>query len=131
MSDIVLRESNGRFLKGKPGGPGRPRGSRNRLTEVFLQDLLASWEKHGAEVIERLCQNDPATYLKIVASVVRAVRIEVDLNDSDDDAFRHVRTAEELFAVLRQRGGQRAVAAFKLLLNIGEEAADDDAQWKP
>ncbi|MGO4449093.1 hypothetical protein AB4Y96_09210 [Phyllobacterium sp. TAF24] len=37
----------------KPGNPGRPEGSRNKLGEQFLSDLLASWEANGPDVIDR------------------------------------------------------------------------------
>ena len=42
---ITIRDGRGRYLKGMPGGPGRPMGSRNRLTEDFLRDLQADWEQ--------------------------------------------------------------------------------------
>ncbi len=45
-----MRESNGRFTAGAPGGPGRPKGSKNRpskLREELLGPLLP-------EAIEKL-----------------------------------------------------------------------------
>ncbi|WP_439393333.1 DUF5681 domain-containing protein [Bradyrhizobium sp. PMVTL-01] len=34
---------------GQSGNPkGRALGSRNRMSESFLEDLRATWEKHGA-----------------------------------------------------------------------------------
>jgi hypothetical protein len=38
-SSVVIRDKSGRYLKGMQGGPGRPIGSRNKLTEHFLADL--------------------------------------------------------------------------------------------
>src|SRR5262245_36762420 len=38
----------------KPGNPGRPKGSRNKLGEAFIQALAEDFERHGAEVIERV-----------------------------------------------------------------------------
>jgi hypothetical protein len=35
---VAIRDERGRYLKGMPGGPGRPLGSRNKLTEDFLGD---------------------------------------------------------------------------------------------
>lgn len=54
----------------KPGNPGRPKGSRNKLGEQFLEDLLASWEKHGMSAIERVIAEKPEQYLKVVASIL-------------------------------------------------------------
>jgi choline dehydrogenase-like flavoprotein len=47
------RNSRGEYVTGHIGGPGRPRGSRNRLSEQFIADLQADWEQYGAAVIER------------------------------------------------------------------------------
>jgi hypothetical protein len=33
---VPIRDDRGRYLKGMPGGPGRPLGSRNKLREDFL-----------------------------------------------------------------------------------------------
>jgi hypothetical protein len=42
-NDVAIRDERGRYLKGMPGGPGRPAGSRNKLTEYFLGDMLDAW----------------------------------------------------------------------------------------
>ena len=47
----MSRNSRGQYVMGHNGGPGRPRGSRNRLSEQFIADLQADWEQHGADVI--------------------------------------------------------------------------------
>ena len=47
-NDVAIRDDRGRYLKGMPGGPGRPRGSRNKLTEDFFADL------HAASVLRRI-----------------------------------------------------------------------------
>jgi hypothetical protein len=36
---IAIRDERGRYQRGMPGGPGRPVGSRNKLSENFLADL--------------------------------------------------------------------------------------------
>ena len=58
------------FKVGNPGGPGRPLGSRNKLSEYFLHELADHFEQHGKEAIERVCQDSPAEYLRIIASLV-------------------------------------------------------------
>ena len=50
----------GRFLAGNNGG-GRKPGSRNKLSEAFIADVQASWEKHGAEVLERVAREEPGS----------------------------------------------------------------------
>ncbi len=58
------------FQKGWAGGPGRPKGSRNKLSEKFLTDLCAAWEEHGMEAITKVVENQPGVFLKVVASLV-------------------------------------------------------------
>jgi hypothetical protein len=89
------RNPLGRFLPGNYGGPGRPRGSRNRLSEQFIADLQADWERHGQKVIERVRRDDPAAYLRVVATLVRPVQPA----EVEKDPFRAM-TREELRAFI-------------------------------
>lgn len=97
MGDVIPREADGRFLRGKPPGPGRPRGSRSKLSEEFIANLLTDWSANGADAIERLRQEDVATYLKIIASICRVARVEI-AEAAPDDEFAHVRSREDLYA---------------------------------
>ena len=49
---------------------GRPKGSRNKLSDAFLQALADDFEAHGKWVVERVRTERPQDYLKIVASVM-------------------------------------------------------------
>jgi hypothetical protein len=84
------RNANGQFKLGDIGGPGRPRGSRNRLSEQFIADLQADWEQHGSKVIEMVRRTDPAAYLRTVALMVRPVHHA----GVEDDPFRDLSTDE-------------------------------------
>src|SRR4051812_40186238 len=66
---VATRDEQGRFLTGNSGG-GRRKGSRNKLTEQFLDIIADDFAEHGAEAIAKVRTNDPATYLKIVGSLV-------------------------------------------------------------
>ena len=66
----MSRDRDGRFKTGGKPGPGRPLGSRNKLAENFLADLCVDWTKHGAAVISKVRNANPAVYLRIVASIV-------------------------------------------------------------
>lgn len=89
---------------GESGNPdGRAKGSKNDLTEAFLKALnddfnkaAESGKKQGAEVIEKVRADDPATYLKIVAALVpKDMNVRVDpLDEIDDDEL------EALYALL-------------------------------
>jgi hypothetical protein len=60
----------GGFLAGNSGNGGRPKGSRNKLTPEFLDDVYAKWQTHGREVLDRVIRDRPDQFLKIVASLM-------------------------------------------------------------
>ena len=94
------------FTPGISGNPkGRPKGSRNKLSEAFLAALLADFQEHGAEVIQSVRADKPDQYLKVIAAVLPK---EMQLNASpmaDDKHSETDWTTEELRAFLRQNGG--------------------------
>ena len=70
MADTGELEREGRFVIGGKPGPGRPRGSRNKLTEDFLTALSEDFAEHGVDAIRFVRADKPDQYLKIVASLV-------------------------------------------------------------
>ena len=56
---------------GQSGNPaGRAKGSRNKLSDAFLEDLLAAWEANGKTAIEAVIKDRPQDFLKVVASIL-------------------------------------------------------------
>jgi hypothetical protein len=56
---------------GQSGNPaGRPRGSRNALSEEVICALLRDFRQHGQKAVARVRQTQPAAYLKILALLV-------------------------------------------------------------
>jgi hypothetical protein len=74
---VAIRDERGRYLKGMPGGPGRPLGSRNKLTEDFLADMHAAWLQHGQNVIDRLISERPDVFLLAMLKIAQVHRVEV------------------------------------------------------
>ena len=65
------RNRDGTFAPGNSINPrGRPRGSRNKLGAAFFDDLYSEWLQHGSEVIARVREEQPAVFLKVVASTL-------------------------------------------------------------
>ncbi len=63
--------NNPGFRPGVSGNPaGRPKGARSKLGEAFLDALLIDFTEHGMDAIRRVCEDDPGTYIRIVASLL-------------------------------------------------------------
>jgi hypothetical protein len=88
---------------GESGNPaGKPKGSRNKLGEAFIQDLYADWETNGADVIAKVREGKPDAYLKVVASILPQ-KLEIEHVDSltDDERRGRIREiAEQLGAIV-------------------------------
>lgn len=64
----------------KPGGKnlfqpgnkygGRPKGSRSKLSEAVILDILADWEVAGPSAIQACRLDNPGVYLRVVASLI-------------------------------------------------------------
>lgn len=58
------------FQKGNPGGPGRPKGSRTKIGEVFLDALLEDFTTHGKAALAKMREDSPSGYLSLVAGLL-------------------------------------------------------------
>ena len=108
-NSVAIRDERGRYLKGIAGGPGRPAGSRNRLTEDFLGDLHAAWQKHGREAIDRVVAEQPEKFLAIVAKTIDVRRVEV----GQPGEFSALSNKEAILDRLEQKGGPQARKLFE------------------
>jgi hypothetical protein len=86
---------SGRFLPGNNVGPGRPKGSRNKLAERFLADVYRQWRKSGAQVLERVVRDDPTAFMKVVAHILpRELDTTLNMNVS---LFAEIENFNEAF----------------------------------
>ena len=74
------------FAVGNPGGPGRPKGSRNKLGEEFIAALHDDFKEHGKVAIEACRTDKPEAYLKVIASLLpKQAEIKIDNYEHLDD----------------------------------------------
>ena len=58
------------FKPGNPGGPGRPKGSRSKLSEAFLKALADDFEINGLITVEKVREDKPDAYLNIIGKLM-------------------------------------------------------------
>lgn len=116
MADAVPQKDpeTGRFVSGNIGG-GRQKGSRNKLTEQFWQDLHGAWEQGGQAAIIETMTEHPKDFVKIVASLMPKEFVVKEQSEIDE------MTDEQLIATL---------AAVKSLLakSAGEQTGKGNAE---
>jgi hypothetical protein len=111
---IVERDSKtGRFLPGNSGFGGRPKGSRNRLGEQFLDDLYADWQKGRIEAIAACRKADPAAYLRVIAGLMPK-----DLNITLGVNFAELHSREEVLAAVIEEKGEEAARLLAQLIAL-------------
>jgi hypothetical protein len=55
---------------GQSGNPaGRPKGSRNKLTEDFFREMAKAFEQHGAIALAEMIREKPGDFIKTVAGL--------------------------------------------------------------
>src|ERR1700733_4846143 len=103
---ITARDDQGRFLTGNNGG-GRRKGSRNKLTERFLDTIADDFAEHGADAIAKVRNSDPIAYLKLVGSLVPR---ELILQREESPAINLAQiTDEELVVYINERRRQQSI----------------------
>jgi hypothetical protein len=87
-----------RWQPGQSGNPnGRPKGSRNRISEAALKALADDFDAHGVAVIEKVRTERPHDYLKIIVAVLPK-RMEIE--DATPEKHPSKMTDDELEAII-------------------------------
>jgi hypothetical protein len=102
----------------KPGHPsanpaGRPKGSRNKLGEAFIEALHADFMDHGPTVIEAVRVEKPDQYLKVIASILpKQLEIKNDAFEgmSDDELAALVAAARSALGIAEGERGDAPTA---------------------
>jgi hypothetical protein len=109
------------WQRGVSGNPaGRPRGSRNKLSEEVVCALLRDFSKHGEKAIARVRRDQPGVYLKCLCLLLPR-----------QDKLEHTNTIktmtdaelESAIAILSEMMAARAVGSAHLIEMKVETAA--------
>ena len=59
------------YKPGQSGNPkGRPKGSRNKLSERFFRDLCDAWQAFGKPALMTVAWTHPVDFVRIVAQLM-------------------------------------------------------------
>lgn len=87
------------WREGQSGNPaGHPKGSRVKLSEAFVADLLESWQQRGQDVIARVIHEKPEALLKVVASLMTKdlnVNVSPLVDLTDEQLIERIRKLDE------------------------------------
>ena len=89
------------YKPGQSGNPkGRPKGSRNKLTEDFFRDLCDAWQAFGKAALMTAAWTHPVEFVRVVAQLMPK---DVDVTVTNIRAERM--KSSELEALIEQYGG--------------------------
>jgi hypothetical protein len=84
LGDAVLvtiePDERPRFVKGGKPGPGRPKGSRNKIAEEFFSDFYSHWLENGRAAIQWVFENKPDVYFN---GAIKVLPQQVDVRVSE------------------------------------------------
>src|SRR3974390_2674495 len=89
------------FKPGQSGNPkGRPKGSRNKLSEEFFRNLCDAWKAFGEPALMSAALTHPLEFVRVVAQLMPK---DVDVTVTNIRAERM--KSSELEALIEQYGG--------------------------
>lgn len=107
MSRENTREKQGGHEPWKPGESGnpagRPKGSRNKLGEAFIQDVYVKWQEQGESALIRMIEQEPGAFVRVVAGILpKELIVKDELSEVSDEELA------ALVAAAREALGNRA-----------------------
>ena len=112
---LVQRTVGKPFAPGKSGNPmGRPKGSRNKISELFATAMRDDFAQNGPDAIAKLRQRDPAAYLNLVNSMIPRDALAKAEEQLDKGDFGRMTDVEFVEMMEEGEGGNNALAVTKM-----------------
>lgn len=82
------------------GNPGRPKGSRNKLGEAFIEALHDDFNANGVTAIETMRTADPGGYVRVIAGLLpKEFKIETTSDLTDEQLDARIRALASLIEI--------------------------------
>jgi hypothetical protein len=128
-SSNTSRDPKGRFLTANNGGPGRPKGSRNKLGEEFLDDLIEAWRANGKKALALCAAREPTQFCKLVSNILPREIVSTALSLTAKVDLSAMEEAEGFLAAYRyarDRIGAAPIEAIEEGTVVTHWRADDE-----
>ncbi len=108
------------------GNPlGRPRGSRNKLSEDFIRALADDFERHGAQAIADVRERKPEHYLKAICAIMpKGLELDIEVGPSPELRMELSKFIED-YRLVRETMGRLGVSP-RFIEAVEEEAVDGE-----
>jgi hypothetical protein len=117
-----MRMGNPRWEKGVSGNPlGKPKGTRNKLSEDFIAAMHEDFEDNGKDAIAKVREKMPHRYLQIIASLLpKELKVDVKRDLTDDQLDNRIRQLASILEIGAPGafGGAEASAGSQQIITI-------------
>ena len=99
-----------KYQPGQSGNPnGRPKGSKHKLSEDLLRELAADFGANGPVVIQKVREEKPEVYLKVIASMVpKEMKLSGDENPYE--GMTDEQLEQRLMEMMKENAKERGLA---------------------
>lgn len=80
----------GHFLPGNRGGPGRPKGSKDKVSHRLVNLMTDLMDRRGEEMLERIADNNPSDALAILTRIVPQAELQRIFLEGDGDNSKQI-----------------------------------------
>lgn len=109
----------GRFVKGNPGGPGRPRGERQYLDAMINAVSLEDWRKATNKMLTLAIGGDVQAYKAVVPYLAGLPVQKLQLSSADAALLA------DLLVLLETQGLSASVLFEAMMQEVAQEAATE------